>query len=489
MKNRKAWKILKSLSDDERRRFSHWLASELDGKQHFIRQLNAYLLAQFPQAPDANEIWAKLYPNEAFDDARFRKLTRDLTRWLEEFLAIESFRKERDQRDLYLLRGLYERQLDDLFEKQVRKLDKELEGRKVQDSRFFRMRYEVEWLTEEFENARKKELDRPAFQDPSHPDYGNKGVQRAQSFFDLWWTQEKLYLATTILSNVLSDEKTAMVEAQSFLLKEVVDKLSESESLRQQPLLNIYRRVYLLLTRDEQVSIESLLADLQQQKQHLLHEDFHTLWVQLVNYYVRLWNRTGDNQFGEPLTTLFEWAIDADFLLVEGYLPEVYYKNLVGISLRLKQDEKAFTRIHQYRTKLRPEIAGEVFLLTLSNYHIYKAEFEEVISLLRSVKFSRSLDEIRARANLIEASFGLNPDDHEWLLGQTDNLIRFIRRKSYLPFNKKKPLINQYQLFKRIIKAYDKTELNSLIATVEQTHPLSNSDWLKDKITQKLEQA
>jgi hypothetical protein len=482
MENRKLWKIFKSLSDRERRRFSHWLEGELEDKQYYLQQLNQILVEAFPDAPDRQQIWKMLYPKSSFDDARLRKLTRDLTGWLEEFLAVEAFRKDEAKKDLFLLRNLSERGLNEEFGKLVRKLDRQLQGQEVRDRSFFRFKYELELICQEYETQNRSKIRRPTLSTSPDGKADHQSLKRIQQFFDQWWVQEKLFIGTALLSQ----KQATGLEVDSLFLEELIEFLKTDNLFSQEPISQLYNQVYLLLSGEEVESIKELLGILTKEIHKLPEEDLHTLWLQMVNFYVRSWNNTGDNRFGHPLALLFEWAIEADILLVDGYLPETYYKNLIIICLRIQEYEKAWTYLHQYKSKLKPGIAEKVYVLSLSGYYNYQDQFQEVIDLLRPVKFVKPLDEIRARSYLLNAYFAVDMEDEEWLLSQTNNLIRYIRSKSYLPNEHKKPLLNRFQLFKKILKTNQKDGLNQLLEQIDSTHPLDDPSWLRDKVERKL---
>lgn len=121
MTERKAGKIWKSLSKEEKVRFLRFLSAELGDKQLFLQKL-ANTLKHYPM--EDQDVWEVLYPGVSYDDSRLRKLSADLVRWMEEFLAIEMFRKEEGTKGVYLLRYYQERGYDDEFIKAYNKKEK-----------------------------------------------------------------------------------------------------------------------------------------------------------------------------------------------------------------------------------------------------------------------------------------------------------------------------------------------------------------------------
>ncbi|MEL7532573.1 MAG: hypothetical protein AAFN10_14745, partial [Bacteroidota bacterium] len=288
MQKRKLWILIESMSPEERKRFPLWLKAELGDRQTYLQQLCQLLIDAYPDAPQRENLWQSLYPKSDFDDARLRKLTRDLTAWVEEFFAIEEFRGRKDEKSVALLRALYERELADEFEKAVRKFDREMAKRPLRDGEFFRMQYELERLATEFAVSFRYKLERS----DSLTTAQISDSQRLQHFFDLWWIQTKLEIASI---NQAQKQITGQ-EIESVLLKELLELIPKDPILSQEPFINLYREMALLLMGSEEIELPKLLFQIQETA-GLASEDLQTLWVALINHTVRTLNQTGKHKF------------------------------------------------------------------------------------------------------------------------------------------------------------------------------------------------
>ncbi|MFK7924553.1 MAG: hypothetical protein AB8H47_21535 [Bacteroidia bacterium] len=484
MQKRKLWILIESMSQEERKRFPHWLKAELGDRQTYLQQLCHILSKAYPKPPQRENIWQILYPNTSFDDARLRKLTRDLTGWVEEFFAIEQFRSQKDEKAVALLRALYDRDLADEFEKGVRKFDREMEKRPLRDGAFFKLKYELEREVIEYQVAYRQQLDRPLHSRGQTSETDISSYQRFQDYFDLWWISTKLEIAST---NQAKKQITGQ-ETDSVLLSELLALIPQNALLAQEPFLRLYREMTLLLIGDESIRLEDLLKQIQSMA-GLAPGDLQTLWVALINYNVRALNQTGDPKFAEQSLILFEWAISSDFLLVDGYLPEVYYKNLIAFCIRSKQFDKAEHYLEYYKPLLREERREDVYLLNIAIYHSTKNDYEKVIQMIGPVRLSRSSEEIQARTLLLQAFYEVSPHEVEWLLGQLKNLDRYIRSRQNMSDGNKKPLLNRLRLFRALLKADSKKDLEKLLLRIQTTHPLNTPLWLIEKTQHKMANA
>lgn len=477
MQKRKLWILIESMSQEERKRFPHWLKAELGDRQTYQQALCHLLTKAYPQPPQREDIWQILYPDTNFDDARLRKLTRDLTGWVEEFFAIEQFRSQKDEKNVALLRALYERDIPDEFEKAVRRFDREMEKRDLRDGAFFKLKYEIEREVIQYQVSYRQKLERPALYLKTVQE-----SQRLQNYFDLWWISTKLEIAST---NQAKKQITGQ-ETDSILLSELLALIPKNALLAQEPFLRLYRKMTLLLMGDDSIQLESLLARIQEMKS-LASDDLQTLWVALINHNIRYLNQTGDIKYAEQSLRLFEWAIATDFLLVEGYLPEVYYKNLIAFCLRTRNFEKARYYLEHYKKLLREERREDVYRLSQAIFYNTQKEYVKVIQTLNTVRMTKTADEVQARMLILQAFYEVNTEEIEWMLSQIKNLDRYIRSRHNMSEGNKKPFLNRLKLFKALLRADSKSDLEKIAVQIDHTNPLDTRKWLKEKVTDLLQ--
>lgn len=415
----KLWKLFSSLLKDEREQFLRWLKYELDGKAQYI-QLLAGLLAEMEAAPLRSEVWAHLYPDQAYDDARLRKLFRDLLRNLEEYLSIASFRKKDSLKSLLLLEDLKDRDRPEVFQSTFRKVYSELDQRSVLPVEDSLIKYRMVRVLQEFSG---RELPQSTFDSGTQDASGPLALQGR--LLDEWLTQEliafKLY--------ALSFEQQGYGDLQSTLARyflqspELVPLLPESS-----PLAHAFFEVMDMLQSKIFLEGEKGLELMKEIRRSAPSEQAKVFFLLLLNHHAQLMNKTLSPETQSFIEGLYDWGLEDGLLLEDQYLSPRHYRNLVSILLINKQPEKAFRYVEQLKQQIAPEEREPEYLLAKARCMFAMGHYREVITILAPIQFSDEFTEIQARLMLIQSYFERSTiDDYDWLSGQVKQFIRYLR--------------------------------------------------------------
>lgn len=380
MKNRKVLKLLTSLSKRELRKFDRWLDYELSPKQAAVRLLFDLILTD----KSIPNIWQELFPDtetpeKPLLDPAFRRLENHLSEFLEEFIAIETFRRDTIKRDLYLLRGLNERQVPALFYTELKKVRKRLVKQPVRDALFHRTWFEMlrEEKAHEIRHQKKSTV---------AADYYKQ--------FQLFWLHERLRMMLVTLSESgLGRMAPSQQEVQTLLI-EVEDQINETNC----PLLAIYRHVLLLLRKEENLPelLELLvecghMAGITEQK---------NIFILLSNHLIRQYNQTKDLNKGEQLFSLFHWGINEELIYFGGYLPPKTYRNIISIGLHIGKYEEVHRLIHELIQYVPVPEREEAFRFNLGAYYYALGKVRQTF-LMFMEKFHSITYEIAARTKIL----------------------------------------------------------------------------------------
>ncbi|MEZ4827299.1 MAG: hypothetical protein R3C61_13625 [Bacteroidia bacterium] len=485
MQQRKIWQLFSALSEEEVVQFDHWLDAELFGKQEFVRKLKDFLVSKYPFPPDDMDTWNYLYHGKSYDDARLRKLCGDLTYQLEEFLALCAFRLDRQTREHLLLQELSRRNRPDLFIKMLRKIEKELSGTNNRNGRYYRRLYEVESEKIRFEFAHRKQIDRHPLNIAEFPGKDLSALHLHNYAFDSWWLHEKLSLMATNLNNRQWQE----AGPENILMQEIMDIIDNHPVFHNQNWLVIYQEVCRIISGDIKGNLSRLIQVLRNENAKEVHEDQLSVFSLLLNHFIRRLNTTGDASVAKEIYTLYEWGIEDRLIFSDQFLPSVHYKNIVTICLRTEDYERAWEYLHNLRHLLPPEEQEDVYTLRLAQYFVHQKKHTEVIRTLSNRRFNHTTDEINARSFLLEAHYEVNRLDTEWLISQTENLIRYIRKQDGLGNNARQAYLSRFRLFRRLISAFTVEELHLLAQVVKRADPIDRPQWLLEKIAEKIQQS
>jgi hypothetical protein len=484
MTHRIAWKYLQTLTPPERAQFLRWLEAELGPRQAYLQQLAQLLVAATPPIPTETHFWARLYPDQPYDDGRLRKLLRDLSQQLETYLSIQAFRRDEGALDQFLLRELNRREAPDLFRKALRRIETRLQRLPGHTPDYYRQRYELEVERQHLEVR----LGHPAVSSSpassTDPFAGLSTPKRAALAFDGWWTLEKLHLALVDLNlqHIYGHSPPA------FLVTPLLEQLPQLPLYAKDPWFSILHEAYQTLSGEFPKAFDRLMGDLKQHQLSLPDSELRFLHSLLLNHSVRGLNRQGSREMARRIYELYEWAIEAGFILLEGQLPRQHYKNLITISLRIEDFQRAWHYLHMYQPLLPEEVREDAFMFNLANYHYACAEYGKVVQLVSGRRFQRTFEEIHARANMLQAQYELE-QDREWLVTQLESLIRYVRDRRDLSDLHKKSYLNRLRLFRRLLQANGFEELARLASDIETTEPIDHPDWLRQKVAATLAQS
>ena len=476
MKDRKVWKLLVLLSDPERKRLRKWLVSELEGRQQYVKRLCHLLLDCFPSAPEVEQIWMNLYPDRPYDDSRLRKLSRDLSVWIERFLTLRNLEKNPELQKSLLLKEIGQRQDATLTIKYIRRRKAELEKSSIRSHEYYKARYELEVEQQRYliKYTRKQK---------GYNEHLQASLQHIQHAFDKWWIGERLQLATFGRS-----PRTADASSSWILMEEMLETIAGHPHLQHDLRLQVYRQLYLLMHARPEWEAAALTRRIREAETAFHREEIQNIHTLLLNHYIRKLNQRGEVRVANVILQLFEWAIEERFIFVDGYLPEIAYKNLIIICIRVRNFERAWHYLHEFKGLLLPERREDIYCLNLGYYYFAKGQYTQVIETYADKRFEDPFAETDARAYLLQTHYELHPEESSyWLLGQIENLIRFVSHQKAFPALHKQSYINRFRLFKRLISAYTDKELAKVERAIQKAHPIDNPQWLIQKVREKRE--
>ncbi len=468
-KSRKVWSVLALLNKKEQIRFHNWLRIELAEKQAYVKKLLSIIM-EYPDHVEDEWVWKKLYPSDPYNDGRLRKLYRDLCAYVEEFLAIESFRKDKNQKDVHLLRELREREAHDLFVKQYNKLDKELTRTPLKDAAIFRKKYQTIYEMIQYQ---------------LQYEHGIKPISFEELYmsFDAWWVHEKIALACT------NETLSALFPQQidNALLAQAYEMISKRPDFSQMALLQIHWKIHKLFQGTPESEAQEISQWIVKFAKELPLSTKKEIFELLLNYHIRKLNTSGDEDTARIIFKLYQWGINDEFLIAHQKLHWQQYKNIISVCLQTNNYESAWVYLNDLIKYLPAKEKEEAYIYNLSQYHIAMEAYEEVISALGERKFSKLVYEIPARSTLLQAYYELYGPDKEWLIPQLTNLIRYVKQQK-LTEKYRQSYLNRFRLFRKLIQAKNEEELISLQQEIHQTKPISRPQWLLQKIQQRTQQ-
>lgn len=463
MQHRKAWQLWSALSAQERRDFVIWLQGKLGDRQQYVQRLASDWYQRGLSCPDESEVWGQLYPRTPYDDGRLRKLLRDLSAWLEQYLSLMGFEADQERQSLYLLQELIARDRPELFLKQHRRTKFRLD---LDLSQLLRYRYEWQEIRLRHEARHHRvTLDQ---------------AREARDRFDRWWSLERIQLTSRNWQLSAQGEADALDEATTRFLRQYL-------ASEQHPELMLHLHLYRLLSQPGlRPQTDQLMVELRHWLGRMEGSPPENLFVLVLNQRLREFVQTADPEVARLAIEFSQLGLEMGWLLVDGGLPANHLRNLVNLCLQIPDLDRAERLLDEYLPLVPEPQRQEAGTFNRGNLAFARAAYPEVLRCLGSQRFSNPQYELQARSQVLMSHLALGETDPTWVADQIGQLMRYLRDQS-LGDSFKASYHNQLRLLRRLALADQEKALRQLLAEIETTRPLNRAAWLKQQVEARLQ--
>lgn len=481
MNARKVWKFLSLLSTEEQQRWLNYLAFQYGDRQEYQQQLASFLVQKFPHPPEDEEAWRHLYPDEPYNDGRIRKLSGDLTTQLEQFLSFASQEASHLDQRIHLLRRMIAEADLGLFGQTWKKACKDVYRFAGSAAELAEYRYELEVINREYRLTHR--MKDGAFWFPPQEGWWGESdsLQRISYLNSAWNLYQMLDLAVNSEINSSRTGNRVLIP----LKDESLEIARTHPILSRFPLVGLYLKILVLVQEGKKEDIDSLSRYLFRHHHRLPDTEKSLLFSSLLNHLIIKINKGESHSVILTLLDLYEWGLNNKMLLSDGYLIPGHYKNVIGLCLRIRDLERARSFLEKYKSVLPEDVREELPALNRIYLSFAEKDFTKTIQLASKSRFSSPLDEIDARAVLLQAHFETGMMDLEWAENQINSLIRYTRSRNSLPGQFKRIYIERFRIYRKLFLAQTQAEFQEIAVIVEKNPTLDKGGWVAEKLKPK----
>ena len=463
------YKLLSCLTEEEASRFPGWLKNELQGKQ--VSMWNWFV--QIWQQKSPQEAWAHLYPATPYHPKQVNRLNNRLIKWVEEFLAIESFRKDKLDQLHHLGRVLIRRSPEEAFPPMVRKIANRLDKQPIKDRTYFRVKFELDRLDAEYLNLFPANKIRRY--DPK-PEQWNE-----HEILHVYLNQMELALRRI---NQPNNQQDPFISALDEFAYQQLVLFIQSHGPDKSPVAFIYQQVYgylkngCTLTHFEAQELVDWLKDEETEHYKLFRKDALFSLTTLIHNCINRSREKSQHQGPEWLELLFDlfsWLMEKELLFTN----RVIFGNLIRIKVllashhqnnpakRKKHLEDAKECLEMYKEKLPKKEREMVYNFNKGRILFAERKFKEFMELARFLR--RNPPAVKDR--LLELEFDLleMKAQYEFATGDKQmeiipfeetlhNLITRFRNADNIPLRFKERTLNQLTHFFSVDTTYSRTQ-------------------------------
>jgi hypothetical protein len=399
-----------------------------------------------------------------------------LMRHLEDFLVQLDLEEDDYLKKIKLMRTLTNRGLNDHFSRTEKKVRRKLTKEGGRNSDYF---------LNEFNLNRESNY---SFTKRYQRGFDNNLINMVQSL-DAFYFITKLRYACEILSR----SKIVNFSYELEMMPEIIACLQEDEHpFLQIPAIQIYLKIYLLLTEPEHESdhYQDLVNLLEQHCQEFEVSEGQTMITFAMNFCINKVN-SGEGQYFQKIFQLYQLMIKNDVLLVDGKLNHQYFKNIVSVGLNLKEFEWIRKFMDDYHIYITEEKRETAYNYNLANYYYYQKEYRKALRTLQFLEIDDVYYHLSVKKLLLKTYYELEEEDSLESLVSTfyayikrnktisksnfeayRNLLRFVRKADKL---RQKQLLLDDETFAKQAK--------TLLTQIESAANLPDS-WIRSKVSE-----
>lgn len=449
--------------------FRSWIADGAGNDQRLLVLFDYYCSVVRDQSDEISkhEAWKLCFGKTAYNDNRFRYLNSDLVMRLEEFILNRGCTTDAQLREEVLLHQLGKRGSMKAWNAHFATFDTYIKEEKVQNADYFSHAWEMEFEHLAMMSAGKVEPEAAA-------------ITRAAGYLDRFYLIRKLQLCCEIFNvqNVFAQEH------QVFLLDEILLHL-KNRSYEDVPAIVIYYRILMTLrdsTNEEHY--HTLRRLLREHETVVTTEELRDMYKYVLNYCIKKINLGNIDWQGE-LFDIYKTTLENRVLLTEGFLSHRDFKNIVTISLRLRELKWAEEFIPKYIPELQPSERENARMYNTANLLFHKNDFSGALRLLQQVDFSDIFYDLDARSIVLKTWFEL--DEEESFEYHATAFRTFLKRNKSVSEYQRTIYENLIHYTSRLLKAGTKQKQIEIIRNeVMDKKNIADLRWLIAKMEERI---
>lgn len=479
MYRNKLIRLLQTFSRKEMTRLKEFVESPYFNKHEDVRRLVGHLSDLFPDFNEDNcdrkTLFRFLFPGQPHNQNKLAVIFTYTQRLAEQFLVHEWREGDAIGRQLFLLRHLRHREHYSLYEKELRRMHRQVKGIPVGDPHYFYWQYRyAEEADAYFDQIERRQKD--------------WSIQKKHNNLDFFYLAEKLRDACemTVRSKILK------VRYESRMLESILTEVDRNHNhYGNAPAILVYAQLYRMLNRPERDYYFEALKTLQQFEQFFPVSERKSIYNHFQNYCIEQINK-GQGRFLEEIFKLYKVQLDQGLLLEEGYLSEWHFKNIVTTGIRLRALDWVRDFIKSYREKLRPEAQENAYRFNLASYFYAAGKYERVLELLIRVEYSDLRYNLGAKALLLRTYYDL--EEYEALFSLTESFRQYLLRNKLLADGRRQGYNNLFRFARRAAHLRSNLgyfdgqrcgrELKKLQEDIEKADAIFNKGWLEEKVSE-----
>lgn len=466
MTDNKLIKLFNNLDSTEKKACHKLLKSPFFNQKEEVVRLWEWIMSQKnkkkKEVLKAQEAYAVVFPNEAFDPKKWRQVQSLLVIQIEKLLVQRKMQQNPIQSDLDLA-AVYRQKgltlpLTHVFRRAKERLD-----HSALDINHYRFQYQLEWekyvATESTHRGKKNNL------------------AQVNTSMNMYLIASKLRLACLMESHKMVSNADYDAPFLALILKYI-----EEHDILQTPTIGLYYYCYKSLNAGTESDFRAFRETLKREEKTIPTEERTTFLLLAINYCIKQLN-SGDQRYIHEALELYRTGLDTKILLLDGHLSRFAYKNIVALALKLREFEWVAYFIDTYAPLLKDEHRETNRNYNLARLYFTKKEFDKAMPILAQIDPNDLLLKLDIRVLLLKMYFEM--EEYKAL----DNLmtsfrILLTRKKKAIGYHHQHYL-NMLRYFRKMIRLnpYDREAVANFKKEVAANSGVIERDWILEFVS------
>ena len=413
-------------------------------------------------------IWTQLYPNETFNDVRFRKLSSDLLKLIEGFLSQQIYDEKPLQKANFLLEAIHAKKIEKLYNSAIRQTQLISELQNERPASYYYNQFEIQKKLYDLNETEMKRFEKTNIEDIINN-------------LDYFYLAEKLKW----YSSILVQQTLVSHEYKLLFIDEIIKHLNK-HTYDNVPLIRIHYLAYLTHAESEnELHYHELKSTLAKYWKTMKPTEAKEAYTHLLSYCSKKSNQ-GNSFFLRDYVDLSKELLKTDILWADGEIYPWYFRNAILISLRLGEYEWAENFLNQYGDKLPADFKKNALSYNRALIFFYQKKYDKVISLLQSVEYDDLVYNLSSKSILLAVYYELDEDDA--LVSLMDSFKIFLQRHKEISATQRVHYLNLMKYIKKLLKLIpgDQKEIAKIKQEIEDDKKvgIASMKWVYEKLAE-----
>ena len=467
--------LLKTFSLKEIKDFREFLRSSYFNKRRAVTKLYEIISAYHPGYDSdlltKESIFKKLFPDKIYNDSTLRVLIHYLTELAEKYLVVSKVENDKPEYSIQLQMALCSRKQYRLLEKNIKRSEDflEKESPDAEDYYFYKYRLEnekIKFMYESNYSLYEKIINKPDWENVFR-DFTN--YYHVKSMI--------MYL------NSLTIHRLYNQDFKSGAFTEMIGKI-DPEDYEDVPVIKIYYFILKMITDMDDDSYFYKVKELIQEYKAVINKfDLMGAFVYLNQYCIKKISE-GQTKFENESFGIYKEELqEKTYLMNDGTMAPVFYRNVVNTGLKLKELSWVKNFIHKYKTELSKRYRDNYFHYCLAQYEFCAGNYESSLELNSKIKYDELYMKLKSKT--LEMQLLYETKAEESLLSSLENFRHFLNNNNLIPAGPKLQYSNFHKYLNKIVllkNRKNKSDAGLLLSKLLKDKEVMCKTWLSDKI-------